>query len=170
MSLFKGIYKIARWTGVVTPFHKKYYVFDGLGLIFFDSLIEARSYVSSKSSLFEKIYNESKFFYKKLSDLYFDRLIKFRLLDSESQLVNNLLRECVFCYSFLSRTFFVQYVLLKLKYIYDCFLNISNILKMNLLYRRIKSLYDSFFVPYPEYCSVDSSPEKIKNILSKKAI
>lgn len=171
-NLFKSIYQIELWSGVKTPFHKKYYVFDGLGLLFFDTLQPARSYVVQKSALLESLYNQSKTFYKKLSECYFDRLIKFRILDHDNQTVNCLLRDCLDSYRHLSKPFYPQYILSKLRYIYDCFLRISKVLKMTLLYKTIRHLYDSFYVPYPVYNSSDYklSKQLEKSIQLKQAI
>lgn len=155
MENFKSIYVIARWTGVKTLFHKKYYVFDGLGLIFFDTQQQARSYITIKSGLLQKLYTSSKSFYKKLSECYFDRLIKFRILDHDNQMINSILSDILDCYKYLSKPFYSQYILSKLKRIYDCFLSIAKMLNMNLLYKTIRVLYDSFFVPYPLYNSSD---------------
>lgn len=153
--MFKGVYKIERWKGRKTEFHKRYYVFDGLGFFYFETLIEARSYISIKSELLKNLYNSSKSIYKKLSECYFDKLIKFRIHDSDNQIINDYLRDILDCYKFLTKQFFPQYILGKLKHIYNTFLNISKILKLPVLYKTIKALKDSFFIPYPVYKSTE---------------
>lgn len=153
--MFKAVYKIERWEGIKTPFHKKYWVFDGLGSKFFDTIIEARIYVSERSNMLKQIYLSSKSIYKKLTEYYFDKLIKFRISDTDNNIINSLLINCLESYKLLSRVIFPQYALSKLKHIYNCFLKIARLLKNRILERTVFSVYESFFTPYPVYKSSD---------------
>lgn len=167
--MFKGVYKVERWTGRKTEFHKRYYVFDGIGFFFFDTLVEARAYICIKASHLKNLYDTSKNIYKKLSECYFDKLIKFRVSDSDNQKINFLLSDCLSCYKFLSRQFFPQYILSKLKHIYTRFLDIANILKLRVLSATIRQIFESFFVPYPLYKSTDYQNNKnIVNLNNNK--
>lgn len=168
--MFKGVYKIERWKGRKTEFHKRYYVFDGLGSFYFDTLIEARSYVSIKSELLKNLYNSSKSIYKKLSECYFDKLIKFRIHDSDNQIINDYLRDILDSYKFLSKQFFPEYILGKLKHIYNTFLNIANVLKLPVLHKTIKALKDSFFIPYPVYRSADFKHKNIVQLINNQNV
>lgn len=173
--MFKGVFKIDRWKGKRTEFHKRYFVYDGLGILYFDTLTEARSYITIKSENFKYVYSTSKTIYKKLSECYFDKLIKFRLNDSDNNIVNDCLRDCLDCYKFLSKQFFPQYILQKLKYIYNIFFKIANILKLRVLYNTILSIYNSFFTPYPVYNSSDYRLNKVVQLnnnqnVSKKCL
>ena len=155
--MFAGLYKISLNKGVRTPFHKKYIVFDGLGSFYFDTLIESRMYVRNKVARLENLYKESKKIYKTISNYYLDRLIKFRIYESDNQIINESLRDILEAYKFLTKEFFPQYALSRVKYIYTCFLQVAKRLKMQLLYKRIEVLYSSFFTPYPVYRSSDYS-------------
>jgi len=153
MEKFKGVYEISKWRGKRTFFHKKYRVFDGLGTVFFDTLVEARGYVVIKSGQLERLYNSSKAIYKKLSECYLEKLIKFRLYDSVNSTVNLLLRDCLDCYKSLSREIFPQYILSKLKCLYDYFMGIAKVLNLKVLYKTIERLKNCFYTPYPHYDS-----------------
>lgn len=169
--MYKQIYKIKKWQGISTDFHLKYYVHDGLGMFFFNSLLECRNYVRRKSLHLEIIYNESKKLFNILSSYYFDKLIKFRLYDFDNQKINKLLSDCLNLYSYLSKSSFPQYILPKLRVIYDNFLLISRLLNFKLLENRISKIKTSFFVEYPIYKSVKkSSAIIIKNEQKKCAI
>jgi hypothetical protein len=152
---YSSVYKIEKWRGIRTEFHKKYTVFDGLGLVFFDTLAECRSYVRQRSMLLKKIFKESKNIYMRLSNYYFSKLSDFRISDHDNRIVNNLLRDCLEDYSYISKTYFSQYVLSKIRHIYRCLISITKILKMSFFYKRIIELFDSFFIEYPVYRSTD---------------
>lgn len=168
--MFKGIYTIKLWKGKRTEFHKKYYVFDGLGSVYFDTLQEARGYVRVKSEQLKHLYNSSKSIYKKLSEHYFNKLLRFRLYDSDNQIINSYLSDCLDCYKFLSKEMFPKYILGKLFYIYDRFLDIANLLNIKLLYNSIKSLKDSFFTPYPVYNSLDYKKKNIVQLINNQNV
>ena len=151
--MYKGVYSIEKWKGVRTWFHKKYYVFDGISSVFFDTLSEARIYVVIKSEQLENLYSSAKTIYRQLSEYYLEKLIKFRLHDSTNNIVNGFLKDCLDGFKLLSRGVFPQYAISKLKYIYDCFLSISRHLKMRVLYKTIEGVKNSFYTPYPRYNS-----------------
>jgi hypothetical protein len=170
MEKFESVYSIGKWTGKLTWFHKKYYVFDGIGFFFFDTLVESRCFVRLRASCLKNLYNTSKTFYKKLSEHYFDKLIKFRILNTDNNRINSLLCDCLGCYKFLSKQFFPQYIISKLKYIYDCFLSIAKILKMNVLYKTIENVKNSFYIPYPRFDSSLINNAKKLNINELKTL
>ncbi|MDR0824306.1 MAG: hypothetical protein LBN74_04385 [Prevotella sp.] len=170
MDNFKAVYNISLYDGKRTPFHKKYRVYDGLGGVYFDTLQECRSYVLLKSTLLKKLYQSSKSFYKKISEHYFDKVIKFRVTDSVGNKVNDLLSDILGCYRYLTKQYFFQYALSKLRHIYTQYLEIAKLLNMTLLYKSIKSLYDSFFTPYPEYRSTDYVKKDSLSVNRRKAI
>lgn len=151
--MYKGVYSIEKWKGKRTWFHKKYRVFDGLGSVFFDTLIEARSYVAVRSQQLQKMYEDSKSFYKLLVSYYFDKLISFRVLNADNNRINVLLSDCLDCFKFLSKEIYSQYILSKLKNIYRLFISISALLKMTVLNRTLHSSFNGFFLPYPVFDS-----------------
>jgi len=152
--MFKGVYTITRQTITKEPlFFKKWRVFDGLGSVSFDTLQEARSYVLIQSEKLRYVFNTSKTIFSQLSNYYLDRVLKFRVSDSVGRMVNDSLSQCLEAYRYISKSSYSVYMLGKVKYIYNQFLEIANLLKMRLLYRTIKSMYNSFFIEYPVYKS-----------------
>ena len=152
---FAHVYNIKLNKGIRTPFHKKYTVHDGLGLLYFDTLVEARMYVRNKANQLEHLFKESKQIYKTISGYYIDKLLVYREFDYN--FINGLLKDILDHYKYLSRNIFPQYSLPNIKQIYTCFLQVAKRLKMQLLYKRIEVLYSSFFTPYPAYRSADYS-------------
>ncbi len=160
--MYQGVYSITLWKGKRTSFHKKYFVFDGLGGLFFDTLAEARKYVRIKASLLKKVYTDTKHYYRVLSDIYLDRLVSFRSKESTSNIVNFKLSEILDCYKYLGRSIFPQYSLPKIKFIYTELINISKLLNLKLMTKSLSELFNDFFTPYPEYRP--AKKEKVNHI------
>ncbi|NDW09061.1 hypothetical protein [Dysgonomonas sp. 520] len=165
--MFKGVYHISRYNGKLkTEFHKKYRVFDGIGSFNFDTLVEARAYVTIKSEQLKNLYNSSKSIYKELSACYLDKLVKFRIRSSENNIINECLVNIMDAYKLLSSEFFPQYALQKVRYIYNNFIKIAKMLKLKVLLSTIQKIYDAFFVEYPVYRSTDYQKVATKKSLN----
>lgn len=160
--MFKVVYDIKEWKGKKTFFHKKYYVFDGLGLVFFDTLSEARSYVSIKSVQLKNVFYETKKIYIRLVNIYLDRMLKFRVYESVSVLVNEYLTEILNTYKYLSSAKFPQYSVSKIKFILNNLFQISDLMNLKLMKASIVTLIDGFTVNYSTYNSTKNP--KISNL------
>ena len=113
--MFKGVFMINKWEGKKTDFHKKYYVFDGLGSMFFNTLVEARGYVTIKSGLLEKMYINAKSIYNKISEHYMNELARFRIRDHVANSINELLKEALSCFKYIGKPELKQYIVAKIK-------------------------------------------------------
>ena len=162
--MFKAIYNVQEWKGKKTSFHKKYYVFDGLGNVYFETLHEARTHIRLKATKAENLYKYSKNLYCRFTEIYMEKLIDFRIKENIANEVKAILQNCLEAYQYMTKKIFGQYMLGKLKFIYMQFEQLSKLLKADLLTKRLRSEIDIFFSDdnYPSYMGEKSitTPKK----------
>ena len=156
--MIKGIYTVELTKGLIKGSRKKYHVFYGDKLIFFDSLSECRSFIRVHSSKLEKLYYRSKELFNILSEKYIDFLVGFRVSESNSRRVGDLLKCIIEHYGYIARSYYKQHLFSKLRAIYSCLLDISRLLNSVLLSKSISFELDNFFY-FPDIKQVN---QKIK--------
>lgn len=84
--MFKNIFKLCEYQGKRTWFHKKYYVFDGCGIIYFSTRLEAYAWIRCRNSALEISFKKVADIYKRLNTHYVNKLLgssKYRFTNSD---------------------------------------------------------------------------------------
>lgn len=172
--MYKGIYtiskvKVLRNTPEKRFFYKNYSVFDGLGTLYFETLLEARKHARQKSILTENTLKYALKLYPEISSLYVNRLFEYRNKKHLTSIVNEQLISVLLNLEYLSSKRKEVYMLAKIKHVLDSYLNICNMLNISILYRQIRIKYDELFPVYPEFRSSDYRVNKmnIKQLKTK---
>ena len=153
-------------------FFKNYYVFDGIGAVYFWTLKEARSYVLLKSRQLQDMFEYSTVLFSELSAYYAKRLVEFRCYSSISQQINSYLSSCLDVLKYMTSNRKACYMMPKLRVLYGYYLNICKSLNLRVLYGTIIRKFSVLFVDYPVFCSDDFVSVKQLNInqLNKKVV
>lgn len=147
--MFKGVFKISECTPIVKSLGYRYQVWDGIGHNSFITKKEAYTYIYVRSKQLEKFYNQSRDIFIKLSQYYVERVLAFRITNSNGSQVKSSLQGILDAFNYMTKRYaHADYMPTKLLYIYSEFISIARCLNMPLYERYICEVKCSFTIEY----------------------
>lgn len=159
--MFKNVFQLKKNQGRITEFHKKYFVYDGVGIVYFSTKIEACRFIKHRSDNLLRAFTFIKSIYIDLTTHYIYKV--FRISANEDvRFFNSALSDIMHFFSFMVKgRYFAHYQRYMIK-ILDIFKSICTRFNYIFLLKRVLNSCELINYNYPLYYSSDFEKRKIQ--------
>lgn len=153
--MFKNIFKLCEYQGKRTWFHKKYYVFDGCGIIYFSTRLEAYAWIRGRNSALEISFKKVADIYKRLNTHYVNNVFCRNSKYIDSIRYSFILLEVLGSFHYLTNQRYINNHQNRLKYIIDELIKLSCLFEYQTIERELLNIQKTVSYQYPRYESVN---------------
>lgn len=149
--MFKNIFQMGEYQGQRTWFHKKYYVFDTCGMVFFNTKLEAVSWIKGRNSALELSFKKISQIYRHLNSHYLDNVFCRNGKYLQSSRYSEILIEVLSSFHYLTNQRYVRNHYSRLKYMISELLKLAKLFNYQIVERELLNIQKTVCYEYPRY-------------------